>query len=122
MREFGENSEKRGLVRNTVHKLGLQMRRSESYYQSKIDYYEKIHRELLDQAKLLENENRELAESLGRSSKEFAALRRKYYSLNDQLQRGRRQNEKLAETLPIPKPEDVGDSRSFFDRMRDFLG
>jgi len=96
---IGEFGKKRGFVRNTVHRLGLQMRRAENHYQGKIDYYEKLHRELLDQIKLLENENRELSENLERSSQEFAALRRKYYSLNDQLERGRRQNEKLAEML-----------------------
>ncbi len=99
LRRFGEKSEKPGLVRNTVQKLGLQIRRSDTYYQEKIDYYEKLYRELADQTKLLENENRELAETLERSSREFATLRRKYYALNDQLQRGRRQNEKLAEIL-----------------------
>lgn len=104
MEEFAKNSGK-GLLRETFKKVGFYMPKSESSLQHKIEEYQKVVEELQNHVSYLENRSEELIKRLESALHELDILKRKYYFNQEQLNNGRKQNEKLVNALSEAKEQ-----------------
>jgi proteasome-associated ATPase len=102
---FQDRSEKKRLVRDKLKKLSPYISKSESSQLQQIKEYEEKIRDLQEQVRFLDGESKELMSSLERALAEFETLKRKYYRSTDQLQQGRKQNEKLVQALNKAKEQ-----------------
>lgn len=81
------------------------MPRSESSLQHKIEEYQKVVEELQNHVSYLENRSEELIKRLESALHELDILKRKYYFNQEQLNNGKKQNEKLVNALSEAKEQ-----------------
>lgn len=105
MENFRDRPERKRLMRDKWKKFSLHAPKTEASLQERMKYYEETVRELQEQVRFLEGESRELMNNLERALREFEALKRKYHRSNEQLQHGRKQNEKLVDALNKAKTQ-----------------
>jgi proteasome-associated ATPase len=99
--------EKKGFIKDTMRKFSLHIPGSESSLASKISQYEAEIGKLQDQIKTLEDESEGLLRNLEKTINQYEVLKRKYYQTSEQMNSGRKQNEKLAAALQDAKNQIV---------------
>jgi proteasome-associated ATPase len=99
--------EKKGFIKDTMRKFSLHIPGSESSLASKISQYEAEIVKLQDQIKTLEDESEGLLRNLEKTINQYEVLKRKYYQTSEQMNSGRKQNEKLAAALQEAKNQIV---------------
>jgi len=101
------DQEKTGFIKDTMRKFSLHIPGSESSLASKISQYEAEIGKLQDQIKTLEDESEGLLRNLEKTINQYEVLKRKYYQTSEQMNSGRKQNEKLAAALQDAKNQIV---------------
>lgn len=101
------DQEKKGFIKDTMRKFSLHIPGSESSLASKISQYEAEIGKLQDQIKTLEDESEGLLRNLEKTINQYEVLKRKYYQTSEQMNSGRKQNEKLAAALQEAKNQIV---------------
>src|ERR687887_670212 len=99
--------EKKGFIKDTMRKFSLHIPGNESSLASKISQYEAEIGKLQDQIKTLEDESEGLLRNLEKTINQYEVLKRKYYQTSEQMNNGRKQNEKLAAALQDAKNQIV---------------
>jgi proteasome-associated ATPase len=99
--------DKKGFIKDTMRKFSLHIPGSESSLASKISQYEAEIGKLQDQIKTLEDESEGLLRNLEKTINQYEVLKRKYYQTSEQMNSGRKQNEKLAAALQEAKNQIV---------------
>ena len=99
--------EKTGFIKDTMRKFSLHIPGNESSLASKISQYEAEIGKLQDQIKTLEDESEGLLRNLEKTINQYEVLKRKYYQTSEQMNSGRKQNEKLAAALQEAKNQIV---------------
>src|ERR687887_2620725 len=99
--------EKKGFIKDTMRKFSLHIPGNESSLASKISQYEAEIGKLQDQIKTLEDESEGLLRNLEKTINQYEVLKRKYYQTSEQMNNGRKQNEKLAAALQEAKNQIV---------------
>jgi proteasome-associated ATPase len=105
--ENPNDQEKKGFIKDTMRKFSLHIPGSESSLASKISQYEAEIGKLQDQIKTLEDESEGLLRNLEKTINQYEVLKRKYYQTSEQMNSGRKQNEKLAAALQDAKNQIV---------------
>jgi proteasome-associated ATPase len=98
---------KKGFIKDTMRKFSLHIPGSESSLASKLSQYEAEIGKLQDQIKKLEDESEGLLRNLEKTINQYEVLKRKYYQTSEQMNNGRKQNEKLAAALQDAKNQIV---------------
>lgn len=101
------DQEKKGFIKDTMRKFSLHIPRGESSLASKLSQYEAEIGKLQAQIKTLEDESEGLLRNLEKTINQYEVLKRKYYQTSEQLNNGRKQNEKLAAALQDAKNQIV---------------
>ena len=101
------DQERKGFIKDTMRKFSLHIPGSESSLASKISQYEAEIGKLQDQIKALEDESEGLLRNLEKTINQYEVLKRKYYQTSEQMNSGRKQNEKLAAALQEAKNQIV---------------
>jgi chromosome segregation ATPase len=101
------DQEKKGFIQDTMRKFSLHIPGSESSIASQIIQYEVEIGRLQDQIKTLEDESEDLLRNLEKTINQYEVLKRKYYQTSEQMNSGRKQNEKLAAALQEAKNQIV---------------
>ena len=101
------DQEKTGFIKDTMRKFSLHIPGSESSLAGKISQYEAEIGKLQDQIKTLEDESEGLLRNLEKTINQYEVLKRKYYQTSEQMNSGRKQNEKLAAALQEAKNQIV---------------
>src|SRR5262247_3140513 len=101
------DQEKKGFIKDTMRKFSLHIPGSESSLAGKISQYEAEIGKLQDQIKTLEDESEGLLRNLEKTINQYEVLKRKYYQTSEQMNSGRKQNEKLAAALQEAKNQIV---------------
>jgi proteasome-associated ATPase len=101
------DQEKKGFIKDTMRKFSLHIPGSESSLASKISQYEAEIGKLQDQIRTLEDESEGLLRNLEKTINQYEVLKRKYYQTSEQMNSGRKQNEKLAAALQDAKNQIV---------------
>jgi proteasome-associated ATPase len=101
------DQEKTGFIKDTMRKFSLHIPGSESSLAGKISQYEAEIGKLQDQIKTLEDESEGLLRNLEKTINQYEVLKRKYYQTSEQMNSGRKQNEKLAVALQEAKNQIV---------------